>query len=130
MDYKCGTGHGVGFFLNVHEGPQSLRVTNNVKLEKGMIITNEPGIYKEGKFGIRTENMMIIVEDEKTEFGQFMKFEAITYCPIDLDGINKEMLTDEEKEWLNNYHKDVYTKLAPYLDEEEKAWLDKETREI
>lgn len=131
LDYKCGTGHGVGFFLNVHEGPQSIsKVPNNVKLEKGMVITNEPGIYKEGKHGVRTENMILVVEDEKTEFGQFMKFEAITYCPIDLDGINKDMLIESEKQWLNNYHKDVYTKLSPYLDEEEKAWLKEETREI
>jgi len=130
IDYKCGTGHGVGFFLNVHEGPQGFRANNYTKLEKGMILTNEPGIYKEGKFGIRTENMMIVVEDEKTEFGQFMKFEAITYCPIDLDGINSEMMTEEEKQWLNDYHKDVYTKLSPYLNEEEKQWLKEETREI
>ena len=130
IDYKCGTGHGVGFFLNVHEGPQGFRANNYTKLEKGMIITNEPGIYKEGKFGIRTENMMIVVEDEKTEFGQFMKFEPITYCPIDLDGINSEMMTSEEKQWLNDYHKDVFTKLSPYLNEEEKQWLREETREI
>ena len=131
LDYKCGTGHGVGFFLNVHEGPQSIsKVPNNVKLEKGMIITNEPGIYKEGKHGIRTENIMLVVEDEKTEFGQFMKFEAITYCPIDLAAINKDMLSKREKQWLNNYHKDVYAKLAPHLDEEERAWLKEETREI
>ena len=130
LDYKCGTGHGVGFFLNVHEGPQSLRTSNNIKIEKGMVITNEPGIYKEGKFGIRTENMMIVLEDEKTEFGEFLKFEAITYCPIDLDGINKDMLTEVEKQWLNTYHKDVYTKLTPYLNEEERIWLEKETRGI
>ncbi|OOM75244.1 aminopeptidase [Clostridium puniceum] len=130
IDYKCGTGHGVGFFLNVHEGPQGFRANNYIKLEKGMILTNEPGIYKEGKFGVRTENMMIVVEDEKTEFGQFMKFEAITYCPIDLDGINSQMMTEEEKQWLNDYHKNVYTKLSPYLTEEEKQWLKEETREI
>ncbi|QUG41267.1 aminopeptidase P family protein [Psychrobacillus sp. INOP01] len=131
LDYKCGTGHGVGFFLNVHEGPQSLRNdNNNVTLEKGMIITNEPGIYLEGKYGIRIENMMLVVEDEKTEFGQFMKFEAITYCPIDLAGINKDMLTESEKQWLNNYHQEVYTRLAPYLNEEERVWLMEETREI
>ncbi|TQR20529.1 aminopeptidase P family protein [Psychrobacillus vulpis] len=131
LDYKCGTGHGVGFFLNVHEGPQSLRNdNNNVVLEKGMIITNEPGIYLEGKYGIRIENMMLVVEDEKTEFGQFMKFEAITYCPIDLAGINKDMLTESEKQWLNSYHQEVYTKLAPYLNEEERVWLREETREI
>ncbi|MFF2752492.1 aminopeptidase P family protein [Psychrobacillus sp. NPDC058041] len=131
LDYKCGTGHGVGFFLNVHEGPQSLRNdNNNIILEKGMIITNEPGIYLEGKYGIRIENMMLVVEDEKTEFGQFMKFEAITYCPIDLAGINKDMLTESEQQWLNNYHQEVYTKLAPYLNEEERVWLREETREI
>lgn len=131
LDYKCGTGHGVGFFLNVHEGPQSIRNdNNNVILEKGMIITNEPGIYLEGKYGIRIENMMLVVEDEKTEFGQFMKFETITYCPIDLAGINKDMLTESEKQWLNNYHQEVYTKLAPYLNEEERVWLREETREV
>ena len=130
IDYKCGTGHGVGFFLNVHEGPQGFRGNNHVKLEKGMILTNEPGIYKEGKFGIRTENMMLVVEDEKTEFGQFMKFEPITYCPIDLDGINSEMLTAEEKQWLNDYHKDVFNRLSPYLNEEERQWLKEETRDI
>ncbi|MEH7390975.1 aminopeptidase P family protein [Bacillus sp. JJ1503] len=130
LDYKCGTGHGVGFYLNVHEGPQSIRNNNNVILEKGMIITNEPGIYLEGKHGIRIENMLLVVEDEKTEFGQFMKFEAITYCPIDLAGINKDMLTESEKQWLNNYHQEVYTKLAPYLNEEERVWLREETREI
>lgn len=131
LDYKCGTGHGVGFFLNVHEGPQGFRKEpNSVKLEKGMVITNEPGIYKEGKHGVRTENIMLVVEEEKTEFGQFMSFEAITYCPIDLDGIDKDMLTDKEKKWLNDYHKMVYKKLSPYLDDEHKSWLKKETREI
>ncbi|ERK28708.1 aminopeptidase P family protein [Clostridium intestinale] len=131
LDYKCGTGHGVGFFLNVHEGPQGFRKEpNSVKLEKGMVITNEPGIYKEGKHGVRTENIMLVVEEEKTEFGQFMSFEAITYCPIDLDAIDKDMLTDKEKLWLNDYHKMVYKRLSPYLDEEHKAWLKKETREI
>lgn len=131
LDYKCGTGHGVGFFLNVHEGPQGFRKEpNSVKLEKGMVITNEPGIYKEGKHGVRTENIMLVVEEEKTEFGQFMSFEAITYCPIDLDGIDKDMLTGKEKQWLNDYHKMVYKKLSPYLDEEHKTWLKKETREI
>ncbi|WP_313894846.1 aminopeptidase P family protein [Psychrobacillus sp.] len=131
IDYKCGTGHGVGFFLNVHEGPQSIRNdSNSVVLEKGMVITNEPGIYLEGKYGIRIENMMLVVEDEKTEFGQFMKFEAITFCPIDLAGIDQGMLTESEKQWLNSYHQEVYTKLAPHLNEEECEWLREETREI
>ena len=127
IDYKCGTGHGVGFFLNVHEGPQRfVQALNTVKLEEGMIITNEPGIYKEGKHGIRTENMLVVVKDEKTEFGQFMKFETITYCPIDLAGIDKTLLTESEIEWLNTYNRTVYTKLSPCLNEEEKAWFEKE----
>lgn len=131
IDYKCGTGHGVGFLLNVHEGPQRFStIPNTVKLDKGMVITNEPGIYLEGKHGIRTENMMLVVEDEKTEFGQFMKFEPITYCPIDLEGIDINLLTAEEKQWLNTYHKDVYAKLLPYLDDEEKTWLKEQTREV
>lgn len=131
LDYKCGTGHGVGYFLNVHEGPQRLsQVPNNHKFVEGMIITNEPGIYREGNLGIRTENMMLVQEAEKTEFGQFMKFEPITYCPIDIEGILPEMLTDSEKQWLNDYHRLVYEKLSPRLNEEEKAWLLKETRKI
>lgn len=131
LDYKCGTGHGVGFLLNVHEGPQGFsQVPNKVVLEKGMIITNEPGIYKEGKHGVRTENTMLVTLDEKTEFGQFMRFKTISYCPIDLEGIDVNMLTPEEKEWLNTYHNEVYDKLCSYLDEEEKEWLKKETRSI
>jgi Xaa-Pro aminopeptidase len=131
IDYKCGTGHGVGFFLNVHEGPHRIApIINDVKLEKGMIITNEPGIYREGKHGIRTENMMVVVEAEKTEFGQFMRFEAITCCPIELEAIKAEMLNDEEKKWLNNYHQQVYNKLSPKLNESEKTWLKEATKPI
>ncbi|MFL0267010.1 aminopeptidase P family protein [Candidatus Clostridium radicumherbarum] len=131
LDYKCGTGHGVGFLLNVHEGPQAIRKdVNNIILEKGMILTNEPGIYKEEKHGVRTENMMLVSYDEETEYGQFMRFEAVTYCPIDLAGINKEMLAENEIKWLNDYHKAVFEKLAPHLNDEEKAWLMEETREI
>lgn len=131
IDYKCGTGHGVGFFLNVHEGPHAIRcnVVPTI-LEEGMIVTNEPGVYKEGRHGIRTENILLVVKDEETEFGQFMKFETITFCPIDLKGIVPEMLTPEEKAWLNAYHKEVYNKLSPYLSEDEKEWLKHETREI
>lgn len=127
MDYKCGTGHGVGMFLNVHEGPQRLSQTPNaVRLEAGMILTNEPGIYKEGKHGIRTENMMVVRKAEETEFGQFMVFEALTYCPIDLAGVEQSLLTEEEQAWLNDYNQMVYTTLEPYLDAEEKAWLAQE----
>ena len=95
-----------------------------------MILTNEPGIYLEGQYGIRIENMMVVAEAEKTEFGQFMEFETITYCPIDLAGIDKELLTKQEIEWLNDYHQQVYTKLAPYLNEEERVWLQGETQAI
>ena len=127
MDYKCGTGHGVGMFLNVHEGPQRLSQTpNTVKLEAGMILTNEPGIYKEGKHGIRTENMMVVRKAEETEFGQFMGFEAVTYCPIDLGGVDQSLLTEEEQTWLDDYNQMVYTTLEPYLNAEEKAWLAQE----
>lgn len=131
LDYKCGTGHGVGFYLNVHEGPQNLsQRVNNVKLEAGMILTNEPGIYKEGEYGIRTENMMLVAEDEKTDCGQFMRFDIITYCPIDIDGIDVDLLDDEERVWLNDYHRQVYEKLSPYLNDNEKTWLKEATREL
>lgn len=131
LDYKCGTGHGIGFFLNVHEGPQGIRPNGNtVPLEPGMMLTNEPGVYKEGKFGIRTENVMVVVKDEINDCGEFYKFDTISYCPIDLNGVKVELLNDDEKEWLNNYHKKVYDKLSPYLNEEEKELLKIETREI
>lgn len=132
IDYKCGTGHGVGFFLNVHEGPQGIRPEgNSVALEPGMIITNEPGVYKEGKHGIRTENTLLVEKDfVSEEFGEFYKFRTISYCPIDLEGVNVEMLSPEEKDWLNDYHSMVYEKLSPYLNEEEKEFLKAETRRI
>lgn len=131
IDYKCGTGHGVGFLLSVHEAPQRFSIEHNdTRLEKGMVITNEPGVYKEGKHGIRTENTLLVVEDQLTDSGQFMKFEVLAYCPIDLDGVEVSLLTEVEREWLNNYHKNVYEKLSPYLNGEEKEWLKRETREI
>lgn len=132
IDYKCGTGHGVGFFLNVHEGPQSISpVPNKVALEPGMILTNEPGVYREGKYGIRTENTMVVVKDTYSEeFGEFYKFDTISLCPIDLEGVNAELLNNEEKAWLNDYHKRVYESLSPYLNLEEREFLKKETREI
>ncbi len=131
MDYKCGTGHGVGYCLSVHEGPHGFsQVPNKVKLEKGMIITIEPGIYREGKHGVRIENMVLVVEDEKTEYGQFLRFEPISYCPISLKGINPELLTEQEIKWLNDYHDKVYERLSPYLDIDDKEWLKKSTRSI
>ncbi|BBE31669.1 Xaa-Pro aminopeptidase [Tepiditoga spiralis] len=131
IDYKCGTGHGVGYFLNVHEGPQQFRpIPNTIVLEPGMIITNEPGVYKEGKHGIRIENELLVVEDKETEFGKFLKFEIITYCPIDLKGVKTSMLSSEEINYLNDYHEEVYKKLSPFLNEEEKKWLKEKTEPI
>lgn len=131
IDYKSGTGHGIGFLLNVHEGPHRISpIPNNVRLEKGMVVTIEPGVYRAGKYGIRIENVAVVVEDIETDSGQFMKFETISYCPIDLEAVDVEMLTDKERKWLNDYHKEVYEKLSPFLNEEEKEWLKKETRSI
>lgn len=131
LDYKCGTGHGVGYCLSVHEGPQRFsQVPNNVKLEKGMIVTIEPGIYREGEHGVRTENMVLVVEDEMNEYGQFMKFETITLCPISLRGIKTDILTGHERAWLNNYHQRVFETLSPKLDQEERDWLRENTHSI
>ncbi|MBL4938638.1 aminopeptidase P family protein [Clostridium sp. YIM B02515] len=132
MDYKHGTGHGIGFFLNVHEGPHRIAmVPNTVKLEKGMIMSDEPGVYKAGKHGIRIENLVTAQEDEKTEYGgQFMKFETLTLCPIDLEPIDVSLLTPEEKAWLNNYHKTVFGKLSSNLKGEDLEFLKLATREI
>lgn len=131
IDYKCGTGHGVGFLLNVHEGPQGIRFQYNPQiLEEGMNVTNEPGVYIEGSHGIRLENELVVKKDEKTAFGQFMKFETITYAPLDLDGVIKELLSSEEIEFLNSYHKMVFEKVSPHLTEDEKAWLKEYTRKI
>lgn len=132
IDYKCGTGHGVGFCLSVHEGPHRIStVPNKISLEPGMIITNEPGIYREGKHGIRTENIMTVVKDEKNdEFGEFYRFETMSYCPIDLDGIDVELLNEGERDWLNNYHKETYDKISPFLNDDEKQFLKEVTKAI
>ena len=131
IDYKCGTGHGVGHILNVHEGPHGIRFQYNPqRLEVGMIVTNEPGAYIEGSHGIRIENELLVKEACETEHGQFLEFETITYAPIDLDGIVKSLLTKEEKEQLNTYHKEVYEKLKPYLTKTEQAFLKEYTKEI
>ena len=124
LDYKCGTGHGVGFLLSVHEGPHTVRCNqNDVALEKGMIFTNEPGVYKAGRHGIRIENTMLVVEDKETEFGEFYKLETISFCPIDTAPLKKDMMTDREVAWLNNYHAMVFEKLAPHCDDETKTFL-------
>lgn len=131
LDYKCGTGHGVGYLLSVHEGPQSIRADyNDVKLEEGMIITNEPGVYKEGKHGIRIENTMLVKKHMETEFGKFMRFDVTSYCPIDLTPVKVEMLTLEEKDWINNYHQTVYEKLNKHVDAKEREFLFESTKSI
>lgn len=131
MDYKCGTGHGVGFFLGVHEGPQGFRQTHSpVKIEPGMIITNEPGVYRAGKFGIRTENTVLVVPAFETEDGTFHRLETISCCPIDLDTLELARLSADEKEWLNAYHAFVLRQVSPFLDESGQAWLRQATRPV
>jgi Xaa-Pro aminopeptidase len=132
IDYKCGTGHGVGFLLNVHEGPQGFGtgIGHSYPLKKGMNVTVEPGVYVEGEYGIRTENDVYVVEKCKNDNGEFYRFELLSYCPIDLRGVDSSLLEKREIDWLNEYHKNVYEKLSPYLTEEEKAWLKEETRAI
>lgn len=136
IDYKCGTGHGIGFVLNVHEGPNGFRwkvredIDDTCILEEGMVTTNEPGVYVENSHGIRIENEIVVRKAEKNEYGQFMDFEVITFAPIDLDAIDESLILKDEKIYLNNYHKQVYDKISLYLNEEEKQWLKTYTREI
>ena len=136
LDYKCGTGHGVGFLGTIHESPNGFRwkiAPNRLEtatLEEGMVTTNEPGIYIEGSHGIRIENELITKKAEKNEYGQFMEFEVVTFAPIDLDAINVDDLNKEERDYLNNYHRLVYEKISPYLSEEENVWLKKYTRGV
>lgn len=132
IDYKCGTGHGIGYILNVHEGPQGIRwrFAQGMKeavIEEGMVISNEPGVYKEGSHGIRTENVMVARNGEKNGDGQFMYFDTLTFVPIDLEGIDTAYMQPEDIERLNRYHEEVYRKIAGYLDEEERAWLKEAT---
>ena len=131
MNFLHGTGHGVGHFLSVHEGPQSIRMNENpIVLQPGMVTSNEPGVYKGGSHGIRTENLTLVCSAGEGLFGEYLKFETITLCPICKKGIIKELLTADEVDWLNNYHQQVYEKLSPKLNEEEKAWLKEATAVI
>ena len=135
IDYKCGTGHGVGYILNVHEGPQGIRWRftegqTEAVIEAGMDVTNEPGVYIEGSHGIRTENVMVAQNGVKNGDGQFMYFDTLTYVPIDLHGIEPSLLEPGQLKLLNDYHKAVYEKISPLLTEEERLWLKEETREI
>ncbi|MBR5316555.1 MAG: aminopeptidase P family protein, partial [Lachnospiraceae bacterium] len=135
IDYKCGTGHGIGYILNVHEGPQNVRWRflegmKEVPLEEGMVLSNEPGVYIEGSHGIRTENIMVTKNGEKNGDGQFMCFESLTFAPIDLDLIDTSIMERKDLENLNSYHKEVYEKISPLMTEEEAVWLKQVTREI
>ena len=130
-DYNHGTGHGVGYLLNIHEGPNSFRwKSSSAVLEEGMITSNEPGYYVENEFGIRHENLIVCKKAEKTAYGQFMCFENLTMVPFDLDAIDPELLDTYEKGLLNSYHAEVYQKISPYLTEEEDKWLKEYTRAI
>ncbi len=130
LNYNHGTGHGVGHVLSVHEGPASLRWSktpdgsSDIKLETGMVLTDEPGIYIEGSHGIRIENQLIVVDDIENEYGKFLKFETVTLCPIDLDAVRLEMMTREEIQWLKDYHKKIYDRISDKLKIETKAWLE------
>lgn len=135
VDYQCGTGHGVGYILNVHEGPQNIRWKYNdtmaeAPIEAGMDVTNEPGVYVEGSHGIRIENVLVAVNTVKNQYGQFMEFDTYTYAPIDLDAIDVKYLTDEQRKYLNQYHRAVYENISPMLPEEERIWLREVTKEV
>lgn len=134
LNYNHGTGHGVGYLMNIHEAPTGIRwqyrPSDSHPFEEGMIITDEPGIYIAGSHGVRIENELLVCKGEKNEYGQFMYFEPITYVPFDLDAINPDLLTAEEKVWLNEYHKNVYDIVASHLNDEEREWLKEYTREI
>ena len=132
MNYLHGTGHGVGSYLNVHEGPHQIRMQwKPSPLRANIIVTDEPGLYLEGRFGVRIENTMIILPYKETEFGRFLQMESLTLCPIDTEPIILDMMRPEETEWLNNYHKRVYDELSPLLeDEEDREWLKTETRPL
>ena len=136
LDYRCGTGHGVGYLLSVHEGPNSFRWKiadgrpYSAVLEEGMITTDEPGVYVEGSHGIRIENELLCKKAEKCEYGQIMEFETITYAPIDLDCVDISLLDEKDTERLNSYHKMVYEKLSGHFEGDELEFLKKCTREI
>jgi Xaa-Pro aminopeptidase len=130
IDYRCGTGHGVGMFGSVHEGPQNLRTNNRVVFREGMTITNEPGVYEDGKFGIRTENLMLVTDAGENEYGHFLKFEIVTVFPIDTAPVLPELLTDEELAWLNDYNSRVYETLSPLVSGAELDWLKRHTKKL
>ena len=128
QNFLHGTGHGVGHFLNVHEGPQSIRMNYNpTPLQPGMITSNEPGLYKANQYGIRIENLILTIEDQTTDFGQYYAFETLTLCPIDKKLIDESLMSSDEMDWLNSYHQKVYDFLSPLLSDREKTWLKQQT---
>lgn len=129
VNYRCGTGHGVGYFLNVHEAPPNFR-DRSIALQEGMFITIEPGVYTEGSHGIRTENSVVVRKDIKTEYGQFYRFDTFTVVPIDTDCLDLSLMTETEIQWLNDYHKHVYETVSPLVSDRAKAWLEKKTQPI
>lgn len=131
MNYGHGTGHGVGYFLNVHEGPMSIRQEfNDRTIEAGMVLSNEPAFYRLGQYGLRTENMIVCQKAETTEFGDFLKFDTLTICPIDTKAVDKSLLNPEEIEWLNSYHQTVFEELTPLVNDELKSFLEELTKAI
>jgi Xaa-Pro aminopeptidase len=135
LDYRHGTGHGIGYILNVHEGPQSLRwrylpESPEAILEEGMVISNEPGVYIEGSHGIRIENILLLSHAQQTDYGQFLQFQTLTWVPLDPDAIDTQYFTEEQLVLYNNYQKTVYEKISTYLTPEEEAWLREETRQL
>ena len=135
IDYKCGTGHGVGYFLNVHEGPHSIRwkyVKDIIEtvLKEGMVVTDEPGVYLENRMGIRIENVLLIKKKEQNADGTFLTFEPLTFVPIDLEAIETSYMEASDVNKLNEYHKLVYEKISPYLEKEELEWLRQATAAI
>ena len=134
LNYNHGTGHGIGYILNVHEGPHSISRSvkggGTVSIEPGMIMSDEPGLYKEDRYGIRTESILLCIQDEKTEFGQFLRFVPLTFVPIDLDAIEPSFMEPSDRERLNRYHSLVRAVISTFLEGEELDWLNEATREI
>ena len=136
IDYRCGTGHGIGYLLNVHESPNGFRWKHNpghndlCVIEEGMVTSNEPGVYIDGKYGIRIENEIVCVKDYENEYGTFLKFDTLTYVPIDLELIDKSYLSDIDIQRLNDYHKAVYENLSPFMNDDERKKLKEATRSI
>ena len=138
MNFNHGTGHGIGYVLNVHEGPGKIITeyaplfpyAKDVVLEAGMLFSDEPGVYKPGRHGIRIENAVFVQNDRENEFGRFMRFETITFLPYEQKAILVAELTEKEIDWINAYHSEVFAKLSPYLTEEERAWLKEKTKPL